>query len=57
LLRLFNPRTDKWEDHFELQGAMIVGMSAIGRATVRLLKMNEEERVEMRSELLASGDF
>jgi hypothetical protein len=54
---LFHPRKDRWEDHFEYQGAIIVGRTRIGEATIRLLQMNTGERVEMRSELLASGDL
>ena len=54
---LFNPRVLSWHEHFELQGAIIVGLTPIGRATSRLLDMNEDERVEMRTELLASGDL
>src|SRR5688572_25512696 len=33
LVPLFNPRKDKWEDHFELRGQMILGTTDIGRAT------------------------
>ena len=34
LVRLFNPRLDKWEEHFERNGVLIVGRTAVGRATV-----------------------
>jgi HNH endonuclease len=33
---LFNPRCDRWSDHFAMEGARINGISAIGRATVQV---------------------
>ena len=45
---LYNPRTDVWEDHFRHEGAVIVGLTPSGRATVRLLKMNAPPRVQLR---------
>jgi hypothetical protein len=57
VIRLFQPRTDMWEDHFELRGALIVGRTDIGAATARLLQMNSEERVRMRAELLANREM
>jgi len=50
LAPLFNPRVHHWEDHFATVGAVIAGMTAIGRATVALLNMNEEERLIVREE-------
>jgi len=55
LTPLFDPRKYSWDQHFVLQEARIVGLTPTGRATVRLLNMNEEDRVDMRSELLAAG--
>jgi hypothetical protein len=55
LVELFNPRLHRWEEHFARVGAKIVGLSDIGRATVRLLDMNEGERVAIRAELQAEG--
>lgn len=52
---LFNPRQQKWEEHFEIIGAVIRGTSPMGRATVQLLQMNAERRVELRSELISQG--
>lgn len=36
-------------------GAEILGISEIGRATVQLLDMNEEERVIIRAQLQSEG--
>lgn len=48
LVRLFHPRRDRWEKHFERNGVVIVGRTAIGRATVALLKMNAADRRRLR---------
>src|SRR6266436_3492737 len=48
LVRLFIPREDKWDDHFEQNGVIIVGRTAIGRATIGLLKMNAADRRRLR---------
>ena len=45
---LFHPRQDNWGDHFAVQGGYIIGLTAKGRATVRLLNMNAPRRVELR---------
>lgn len=55
LVELFNPRLHRWEEHFESVGPVIAGTSEIGRATVRLLNMNEEERMIVRAQLQAEG--
>ena len=54
---LFNPRVHLWKDHFAVQGPRVEGRTEIGRATVRLLDMNEAERLDMRAELLARGEL
>jgi hypothetical protein len=53
--RLFNPRLDQWAEHFAWRGAIIVGLTAAGRATVRLLQMNALHRVRFREDLRAEG--
>jgi hypothetical protein len=41
--RLFDPRLDRWEDHFVLlhEFLFIVGVSEIGKATERALGFND----------------
>ena len=39
IVPLFNPRTQQWRHHFQLDGAMIVPLTLIGRATERLLQL------------------
>ena len=46
LVRLFHPRNDLWTDHFEFQGALILGKTPIGRATIQVLAMNAEEALD-----------
>ena len=48
LFRMFHPRQDLWDEHFERNGVLIVGRSAVGRATVGLLKMNAADRRRLR---------
>jgi hypothetical protein len=54
---LFNPRRQVWTDHFALEGARLHGLSAVGRATVWLLRMNAARRLERRAELIRRGWF
>lgn len=49
LMRLFHPRQDNWDEHFELNGIVIVGRTAIGRATAALLQMNASNRRRLRA--------
>ena len=37
---LFNPRQQKWHDHFAVNGARIVGLTPTGRVTIALLQLN-----------------
>ena len=37
---VFNPRTEKWQDHFEMRESQILGRTPMGRATVAALAMN-----------------
>lgn len=48
LPRLFHPRLDDWSEHFENQAGEIIGLTAAGRTTVRLLRINEHGRRELR---------
>ena len=54
IVSLFNPRRDQWGEHFRFQDAHIEGISAIGRTTVRVLAMNDANRLELRSAFLSS---
>lgn len=40
--RLFHPRSDRWDEHFEIdqERGVIRGLTGVGRATVQRLQMN-----------------
>jgi 5-methylcytosine-specific restriction endonuclease McrA len=46
---LFHPRRQNWDDHFEWRGTHLVGKTAVGRTTVRVLNMNSEDQIALRS--------
>ena len=45
---LFHPRRDRWEDHFEWRGYRIEPLTPVGAATVRLLRLNADQRIAER---------
>ena len=56
--RLYNPREQAWEEHFELMADMtIVALTPEGRATIAVLRMNMPRRVIERYEAWARGDY
>ena len=57
LTPLFNPRLDNWQTNFSLEGAYIVPLTAIGRATARLLKFNTSQRINTRQALIEIGQY
>jgi hypothetical protein len=57
LTRLYNPRQDRWHEHFAWQGAVLIGLTAVGRTTIQVLAMNDREMVEARESLIAEGRF
>jgi hypothetical protein len=56
VVRLFNPRSQLWEDHFRFDGPVIVGRTAVGRATAQVLNMNAPARLRLRARLLANDE-
>lgn len=52
VVRLFHPRTDRWNDHFRKHGVRIEGTTSTGRATVRVLAMNDARRLDLRQQIL-----
>jgi 5-methylcytosine-specific restriction endonuclease McrA len=57
VVRLFNPQIDRWSEHFKLSAAWIVPLTAIGRATAKLLQFNLPIQVENRRILLHLGRY
>ena len=54
---LFNPRNQVWKEHFQwsMDGTLIIGISATGRATVVALQLNNEVAVEVRRNWVLAG--
>jgi hypothetical protein len=55
IVRLFNPRRDLWDAHFHWEDASLIGITSIGRATIRVLNINEPQRRLHRAVLMAEG--
>lgn len=47
--KLFHPRLQRWEEHFEWGGPYLRGKTAVGRATIQVLNMNSEDQLALRS--------
>lgn len=54
---LFNPRKDRWVDHFRCDSYRILGTTRIGRATVFALHLNQSRRLLIRQAEEAFGLF
>lgn len=48
LVPLFHPRKDRWEEHFRFRGTQILGLTAVGKVTAKLLRFNDPSRLEER---------
>lgn len=57
IVPLFNPRIQLWNDHFTLNNAQIEGITAIGRATARLIMLNAPTRLLERQVLIVQGQY
>jgi len=57
LTRLFSPRRHKWPYHFRWDGPVLIGRTAIGRTTIRVLQVNCEQALTLRESLIAEGLF
>ncbi len=57
LAPLFHPRKDEWNEHFTWSDdfTKLLGISAIGRATIHELRINRPSLVNLRTALLSIG--
>lgn len=55
---LFHPRRDTWDEHFKINpDATIIGLTAEGRTSIRVLRINDTERVKQRLGEMIVGDY
>lgn len=54
---LFHPRKQKWEDHFQLNGAVIEPLTPEGRVTVLILRLNAPVQIAQRTALIAEDRY
>jgi len=57
LSRLYHPRTDRWDDHFRWNRPVLLGITAVGRATIEVLCINAPDFVALRASLIREGLF
>ncbi|SRR5579885_623079 len=55
LTPFYNPRTQRWADHFRLEGVRISPLTPEGRVTVAIFQMNHEDRIAEREHLVELG--
>ena len=54
---LFHPRTHAWQEHFAWEDYQVVGLTAIGRATMAVLDLNHPRRMRIRQAEQVFGLF
>ena len=56
LIRLFNPRKDQWSHHFHFRtSGIIVPRTEIGQGTIKVLNLNDLNRVQARGVFIETG--
>jgi hypothetical protein len=55
LAPLFNPREQRWDDHFRWEAESLIGLTPTGRATTAALAMNRPLILAIRREEVALG--
>ena len=56
-MRFYNPRRDRWSEHFQLDGYNIRPLTFIGEATAEILLFNTDERLLERESLIDIGRY
>lgn len=57
IIRLFHPRQDRWDEHFDWQAAVLLARTPIGRATIAVLRINDASAVALRRLFMRAGAF
>ncbi len=55
IVRLYHPRRDTWSEHFNWRDAVLIGLTAVGRTTIRVLDINDPGAVAVRKALIAES--
>lgn len=57
LTPFFNPRSQRWTEHFRINGAWIEPLTPEGRVTARILQLNHSDRILERDRLIRTGRY
>ncbi|MBI5916353.1 MAG: HNH endonuclease [Bacteroidetes bacterium] len=57
IVAIFNPREHDWQEHFDIEYGEILAKTKIAEATIKLLKLNEPERLIVRRLLMEAGRY
>jgi hypothetical protein len=55
VVELFNPRRQKWDEHFAWKLETLTGLTPAGRASILVMNMNAPERLLLRRTLIGEG--
>ncbi|MGB1241351.1 MAG: HNH endonuclease [Chitinophagales bacterium] len=58
IVSLFHPRKNIWKDHFiwDVSFTKVIGITAIGRATINALHLNRQELINLRKLTKLTGE-
>ncbi len=56
-VRFYNPRKDRWSEHFRTDGSLIRPLSEIGEVTARILGFNSNDRIIEREYLISAARY
>jgi 5-methylcytosine-specific restriction endonuclease McrA len=48
IVAIFNPRNQRWADHFRWNGIRIEGITDVGRTTVTVMDFNSQDQLQVR---------
>jgi hypothetical protein len=57
IVPLFNPRKERWLNHFRTERGRIIPLTPVGRATATLLEFNHPDREQVRLNLWLAGRY
>lgn len=54
-VNIYNPRQQSWNEHFRWEDVRLIGITAVGRATVEALRVNRATILAIRAEEVLLG--